>query len=91
MRNRRITAGGAESDHFVRSLLCRFTAPGMMKMASALVDSNSEVGDGPALAEVTLYINLCIIELGSSGIPGGYPTKRLIKAPSSALPRFRTL
>ena len=30
-------------------------------------------------------------EEGSSGIPGGYLTKRLIRAPSSALPRFRTL
>ena len=28
---------------------------------------------------------------GSSGIPGGYLTRRLSKAPNSALPRFRTL
>jgi hypothetical protein len=28
---------------------------------------------------------------GSSGVPGGYLTKRLIKAPNNALPRFRTL
>src|ERR1035437_9659196 len=30
-------------------------------------------------------------DLGSSGIPGSYLTRRLIKLPSSALPRFRTL
>ena len=32
-----------------------------------------------------------LIEIGSSGIPGGYSTRRPIRAPSSALPRFRTL
>jgi len=31
------------------------------------------------------------IFFGSSGIPGGYLTRRLINAPSNAFPRFRTL
>jgi hypothetical protein len=37
------------------------------------------------------YKRMVSFENGSSGIPGGYLTRRLIRAPSSALPRFRTL
>jgi prepilin-type N-terminal cleavage/methylation domain-containing protein len=42
----------------------------------------------PFLEQTILYNS---INFGSSGIPGGYLIRRLINAPSSAFPRFRTL